>query len=95
MDLVSVPSEVGTLPGAPDVGSVPPHCCGSTGQPGGEEPGAAAAGEFPKLPLSVFFFSFSFLDIPPAQICCSLQGLSSHTAYLSSYARDYPGQDLT
>ena len=39
----------------------PTHPHGSTRQPDGEEAGAAAAGEFPKVPLSVsFFLPFTF-----------------------------------
>ena len=40
-----------------------PYTRGSAGQLGREEAGAAAAGEFPKLPLSVSFFFFSSLFI--------------------------------
>ena len=71
-DVISGPSEVCTLPSASDVGLVPPHPCGSTGWLGGEEAGAAAAGEFPKLPLSVSFFSLflfeKFLLLNPAAL---------------------------
>ena len=43
---------------------MPPTPPGSAGWPGGEETGAAAAGEFPKLPPSVsFFFLFLFEKI--------------------------------
>ena len=48
----------------------PPYLHWSTPQPGGEESGAAAAGEFSKLPLSVSFFSLflfeKFLLLNPA-----------------------------
>ena len=45
-----------TVPGPSDVGSGPPHPHGNTMWQGGGEAGAAAAGEFPKLPPSVSFF---------------------------------------
>ena len=60
----------------------PPHLLGSTRQLGGEDTGAAAAGEFPKLPPSVFFFlRKSSCSILPLH---TRKGLSSHTAHLSS-----------
>ena len=47
----------------------PPHLHASARRPGGEETGAAAAVEFPKVPLRVFFFlrksSCSILPLPP------------------------------
>ena len=44
----------------------PPHLQGNTGQQSGEETGAAAAGEFPKLHQSVFLFEKILLFNPPA-----------------------------
>ena len=63
-----------------------PHHCGNTTRLGWEEAGEAAAGEFPKLPLSVSFFHSFFLR----NFSCSILPLhtrkswSSHTAHLSS-----------
>ena len=73
LDVVSAPSEVLTLSGASDVGpdalrcvyssvpriwsQFPPNLLGSARWLGREEGVAAAAGEFSKLPPSVFFFS--------------------------------------
>ena len=76
--VVSGSRKVCTLPpGAEDLGWLCPRA-----RLGGEETGAAAAGEFPKLPLSVFFFlrksSCSILSLH------TKKGLSSHTAHLSS-----------
>ena len=55
-DMVLGPSEVRTLPGASGVGSGPST---PPWELGGEEAGAAAAEELPKLPLSVSFFHFT------------------------------------
>ena len=48
----------------------PTHPCGSTGWPGGDETGTAAAREFPKLPQSTSFFPLflfeKFLLLNPA-----------------------------
>ena len=77
------PSEVRTLPQCFGYGlDAPPNPWWSTGQPGREETRAAAAGEFPKLTLSVFFFlRKSSCSILPLH---TRKGLSSHTAQLSS-----------
>ena len=51
--------------------------------PNGEEIGAVAEGEFPKVPRG----SFSFWENPPAQSfasLCTRKSLSSHSAHLSS-----------
>ena len=63
-------------------------------QPGGEETGAVAAGEFPKVPPWVFFFlgkfSCSILWLPPYQ-----EGpVLSHSPPLQ-LGRDCPSQDPT
>ena len=55
-----------TLLGASDVGLMPPHLHGSSGQPDGKETGAAAAGEFPKVPRRVFFFFEKIILLNPA-----------------------------
>ena len=52
----------------------PPHPHRSARWLGREEARAVAAGEFPKLPPSVFFLTFSFWEIPPAHSCRSIQG---------------------
>ena len=59
----------------------PPHSGWSTGQPGGEATGPAAAGELPKLPLRVIYFLRKSCSILPLR---TKKGLSSHTAHLSS-----------
>ena len=68
LDVVSGPSKVRTLPGASDVGSVSPTPLQESPEAGGEEAGAAAAGEFPKLSPSVSFFHFSFSRISSCSI---------------------------
>ena len=60
---------------------------GSTVWLGGEEAGAAVAGEFPKQPLSVSFFTFSFWEIPPANACQSIQGRACPLIQPTSPAR--------
>ena len=60
----------------------PPHPRGSAGRPGGEDTGATAAGEFPKVPWSVFF-----LRNPPAQSCHSIQGRACPLTQPTSPAR--------
>ena len=57
----------------------------------------AAEGEFPKLLLSVSFFHFFFLRNSSCSVLLlhTRKGLSSHTAHLSSYTRDCPGQGPT
>ena len=65
----------------------PPLHCRSTMQLGGEEAGVAAAGEFPKQLPSVSFFTFSFLEIPPAQACCFKQGRASPLTQSTSPTR--------
>ena len=77
------PFEVSTLLGASDLGLIPPaHPRRSAGLPVGEETGAAATGELPKLPPSVFFFvRKSPCSILPLQ---TRKGLSSHTAHLTA-----------
>ena len=69
------------------------HPCRSAGQPGAEETGAVAAGEFPKVPPSVFFFlrksSCSLLPLH------TRKGLFSHTAHLSNETGDCPGPGPT
>ena len=72
------------LLGALDLGSLPstPWWEHQEGRLCGEETGAAAAGNFPKCPPSVFsFLRKSFCSILPLH---TRQGLSSHTAHLSS-----------
>ena len=60
----------------------------STMQPGGEKARAAATEKFPKLSPSVSFFFFHFFFLRKSS--CSIlplhtrEGLSSHTAHLSS-----------
>ena len=55
----------------------PPQPCESAGQPGGEETGAAAAGEFPRVPPRVFFsLRKSSCSILPLH---TRNGLSSHS----------------
>ena len=77
------------------------------GCPGGEETGAAAAGEFPKVPLRVFFFlrksSCSILRLPPykegpvlshsplLQLDQGVSGPGSHRAQLSTLPSQCPG----
>ena len=77
------PSVVRTLPGASEVGSEALQSAHSprglsqhhrsAGWLGGEEAGAAAAGEIPKLPLSVSLFHFFFLGNLHIQSCLSIQ----------------------
>ena len=59
----------------------PPQPCRSTGQPGGEETGAAASGEFPTVPLRVFFFlrksSCSILPLHKRRVNYSLHSYLS------------------
>ena len=75
-DLCQMPSDVGTLLGALDLGSMPPTPAWEHHVIGWRGGGAATAGEFPKLPqsvsLSLFFSLFDFekfLLLSPAPPC--------------------------
>ena len=70
-----------TLPGASEWARCPPHPCESTALLDGEEAGASAAGEFPKLPLVSLFFHFFFLRNSSCSILLlhTRKGLSSHS----------------
>ena len=84
----------------------PPHPSGSARWPGGEETRAAAAGEFSKVPPSVFFFlrksPCSVLPLPPykegpvlslsspLQLYQGLSGSGSHMAQLSTLPSQCP-----
>ena len=100
------PNEVWTLPGGCAHSPVEWHTTWTGWWPGGEEAGAVAAGEFPKVPPRVFFFlgksSCSILQLPPykegpvlshsppLQLYQGLSGSGSHMAQLSTLPSQCP-----